>query len=237
MCEKLYNDVDKSFERGIIIDESKGENNMRSLYSVILSDDVVREIDRRAVKMNTNRSKLIDRILAEYVSYTTPEMRISNIFQSMEELINSWDDALVPFVIPNQSTMSLKTNLEYKYRPTIKYDVELFPTEKDGALGQISIMFRTQSVELLNMIGEFFQFWMQLEASYGHKSKYVLTDGKFVRSISIDRNASTKQIADAISDFIKVFDRSLKGYLAGKYSKADIHEMYKQLLNKGDAVI
>ena len=45
----------------------------KSLYSIILSDEVVNEIDRLAYKANTNRSNMINQILAEYVSYTTPE--------------------------------------------------------------------------------------------------------------------------------------------------------------------
>lgn len=44
----------------------------KSMYSLILMDDVVREIDKIALRMNTNRSNLVNQILAEYASMMTP---------------------------------------------------------------------------------------------------------------------------------------------------------------------
>ena len=64
----------------------------KSLYSLILSDDVVREIDRLAYKSGTNRSSMINRILAEYVSYTTPEMRFNQIFSALESMLLPTDN-------------------------------------------------------------------------------------------------------------------------------------------------
>ena len=48
----------------------------KSLYSLMLMDSVVREIDRIALQKNTNRSNLVNQILAEYVSLVTPEQKI-----------------------------------------------------------------------------------------------------------------------------------------------------------------
>ena len=50
-----------------------------SVYSIVLNDAVVEAIDRLAYQNGTNRSSMINRILAERVSYTTPEQRIRNI--------------------------------------------------------------------------------------------------------------------------------------------------------------
>ena len=96
----------------------------KTLYSLMLSEDVVREVDALAHRLGTSRSNLINQILAEYVDYTTPERRISDIFSAMEQLISPSRE-LVPFFAPNSQSMSLKSSLEYKYRPTVKYEVEL----------------------------------------------------------------------------------------------------------------
>ena len=56
------------------------------MYSLMLSEKVVEEIDRLAEKEGTNRSNLVNQILAEYVSITTPEKRISDIFERIERL-------------------------------------------------------------------------------------------------------------------------------------------------------
>ncbi len=202
----------------------------KSLYSVILTDEVVREIDRMALMQNTNRSKLINRILAEYVSYTTPEMRIDNIFRTIEEMMNLTD--MIPCVLPNQSTMSLKSILEYKYRPTIKYDVELFSSELTA--GRLSVIFRTQSQMLLTEMNGFFKLWAYHESALSAKKpEYELFDGRFVRSISIDKNLTANEAADAISAYIKMFDACLKNYITGKFGETDIGRILKEYTERG----
>lgn len=53
----------------------------KNLYSLTLSDEVVREVDALAHRLGTNRSALVNRILSEYVSVPTPERRINDIFE------------------------------------------------------------------------------------------------------------------------------------------------------------
>ena len=97
----------------------------KTLYSLMLSEDVVAEVDRLAHRLGTNRSNLINQILAEHVDLVTPERRINDIFTAIEQLMTPSRE-LVPFVSPNAMTMSLKSSLEYKYRPTVKYEVALY---------------------------------------------------------------------------------------------------------------
>ncbi len=196
----------------------------KSLYSVILTDEIVYEIDRLALKQNTNRSNLINQILAEYVSYVTPEMRINNIFKTIEAFINE-STHLVPEVLPQKSTMSLRGNLDYRYRPTVKYDVELFKNFEGSAIGRLSVVFRTQSEILLARMNEFFKLWCYLESNiFNRDITYTLSDGRFNRSITLNTNKSytPNEIADAISSYIKLFDDCMKNYLSGKYSENEI---------------
>ena len=79
----------------------------KNLYSLTLSDDVVREVDALAHRMGTNRSALVNQILA------TPERRWNDIFEAIEELMTPTRE-LVPFFAPGSSTMSLKSSLSYK---------------------------------------------------------------------------------------------------------------------------
>ena len=59
----------------------------KTLYSLVLNDEVVREVDALAHRMGTNRSNLINQILAEYVNYTTPEQRINEVLSAIEQLM------------------------------------------------------------------------------------------------------------------------------------------------------
>ena len=61
---------------------------MKNVYSIVLSADVVEKIDQLAYENGTNRSNMINQILAEYVSYTTPEKRFREIFLRMENLLS-----------------------------------------------------------------------------------------------------------------------------------------------------
>ena len=113
----------------------------KTLYSLMLNDEVVREVDALAHSLGTNRSNLINQILAEYVNYTTPERRINDVFSMIEQLMAPSRE-LVPFFAPNSFSMSLKSSLEYKYRPTVKYEVELFRGGEES-IGELSVIFRT----------------------------------------------------------------------------------------------
>ena len=213
----------------------------KSLYSLMLMDDVVRAIDRLALQQNTNRSNLVNQILAEYVSMTTPEKRVSNIFKSIEDLINQCDMNIIPYVSPNQMTMSLKSSLEYKYRPTIKYEVSMYRTPENGTIGELDVVFRTQSEELIRAMTEFFRLWTKIESLYRHDAaiNYALYEGRFTRSINVspDRNYTNEELGNKISSYIQIFDKLVKGYVSGSYTSRDVEMIYLEYYNKGVGLI
>ena len=206
----------------------------KTLYSLMLSDEVVREVDALAHRMGTNRSSLINQILAEYVGYTTPERRINDVLSAVEQLLAPSRD-LVPFFAPNSLSMSLKSSLEYKYRPTIKYEVELYRGAGE-AIGELSVLFRTQSAALISAMTEFFRLWKRIEDAHlapitGQRLSYALYDGKFVRSLAApDRNCSAEELAAAISGYIQLFDRLMKGYLSGRLDAHEVEAAYYSYL-------
>jgi metal-responsive CopG/Arc/MetJ family transcriptional regulator len=214
----------------------------KTLYSLMLSDDVVQEIDNLAHRQGTNRSALVNQILAEYVDMVTPERRIHDIFRQIGEILNS-DRELVPYVAPNAMTMSMKSSLQYRYRPTVKYSVELYRDRRE-ALGELAVVFRTQSEELLNAMGQFFRLWKQIEdelvAAYlPHPVQYALYPGRFTRSIAVpeDRNYSTADTARAISAYIRLFDRLMKGYLGGDMTAETVRSEYIRWLQAGNIML
>lgn len=213
----------------------------KTLYSLVLNDEVVREVDALAHRMGTNRSNLINQILAEYVNYTTPEQRINQVLSTIEELMAPSRD-LVPFFSPNSYTMSLKSSLEYKYRPTVKYEVELYRGAGDS-IGELTVLFRTQSMTLIQSMTEFFRLWKQLEDAHlkpltGVAIDYALYDGKFVRSIAApSKDCTAQELATALSNYITLFDKLLKGYLADRYSPHEIEGAYCSYLNNASIYV
>lgn len=202
----------------------------KTLYSLMLNDEVVREVDALAHRLGTNRSNLINQILAEYVNYETPERRINDVLSAIEQLMSPSRE-LVPFFAPNTFSMSLKSSLEYKYRPTVKYEVELYKTGGES-IGELSVMFRTQSASLISAINDFFRLWKSIEDAHlramtGARIDYALYDGKFVRSIAVpNRDCTADQLANALSEYIKLFDKLMKGHLTGRYDAHDVEAAY-----------
>ena len=196
----------------------------------MLNDEVVREVDALAHRLGTNRSNLINQLLAEYVDYTTPERRINDVLSAIDQLMRPTRD-LVPFFVPNASSLSLKSSLEYKYRPTVKYEVELYRGGEES-IGSLSVVFRTQSAALIQAMTEFFRLWKRIEDAHlypltGARIDYALYDGKFVRSIAApDRDCSTDELASALSEYIQLFDKLMKNYLTGRLDAHEVEAAY-----------
>ena len=202
----------------------------KTLYSLMLDEGVVREVDNLAHRMGTNRSSLINQILADYVDYQTPEQRINDVLSTIESLMSPSRE-LVPFFNPNSFSMSLKSSLEYKYRPTVKYEVELY-RGGEPAIGALSVVFRTQSQALISAMTDYFRLWKRIEdvhlyALTGFKIDYALYDGKFMRALAApDADCTSEELAQAISEYIKLFDKLLKCYLAGSLDAHEIEAAY-----------
>ncbi len=212
----------------------------KTLYSLMLSEDVVREIDILAHRMGTNRSNLVNRILAEHVSIRTPEEEINDIFRALEEIISPSRE-LVPFFEPNMQTMSFKSCLEYKYRPTLRYEVELYSAPRHGNVGVLSVILRTQSASLIGAMAEFFSLWKQIEDTYLPSRfgvrEYALYDGKFTRSISCAAEIGTRALAEGISNYVQLFDSLMKRYISGTFSAEDVVSGYIKALKNGNVII
>ena len=216
----------------------------KNMYSLMLAEDVIQAIDELASEKNTNRSNLINQILADYVSLTTPEKHVRNIFDIIENFISRQSGNLL-YSQPNGMTMSIKSPLQYHYRPTIRYEVEMYRTPRQ-TIGQLKIIFRTTSSELLVELTRFFKLWMQLENIYIKQFfskgaiEYGLENGKFWRTFAVpnDSDYTEEQIGNAISQYIASFDEMLKDFLAGRYSSTEeMEKRYLQYLNSGVQLI
>ncbi|MBR5479197.1 MAG: hypothetical protein IKU84_03380 [Clostridia bacterium] len=184
----------------------------KSVYSLVLMDSLINEVDRLAYANGTSRSNMVNRILADYLSLTTPEMRIQDIFSSMEGLIAACRD-LQTTVNPSERAFSIKSMLSYKYNPTVRYNLVLYPTVSD-TFGELRVVFRTQNVNLLNMVTSFFILWVKLEEAYNpdNMPAYKIEDGKLTRRLSTIEGATHENLGAATVSYVELFDKALKTY-------------------------
>ncbi len=183
---------------------------MKNVYSIVLSQDVVEKVDRLAYENGTNRSNMINQILAEYVSYTTPEKRFREIFRNMEAVLaeNAFKAAE-----PSDTMLSLRSALAYKYNPTVKYNVELYRGEK-AEIGELRVSLRTQNAGLILYMTEFYRVWATVEAAYRGDIPCAAMDGKYSRKLVLLNRSGAREIdlGHAIAAYINTFDRALKAF-------------------------
>ncbi len=213
----------------------------KSLYSLMLTDEVISEIDRLALRENMTRSGLVDRILADYASMLTPEKRIGDICRYISSLMST-STVLVPVRTQSRSSVSVKSSLEYKYRPTIRYEIQLM-REPVNSIGNLTIIFRTTSDALLGALNGFFRLLMRLEEAYAvpviGDISYELYDGKFVRSLALpqSKDYSSEDMGKAISDYIETVDDMIKGYINGRYASKELEAEYISYHKRADILI
>jgi hypothetical protein rflaF_13692 len=208
----------------------------RSVYSLVLSDDIIKAVDKEAYRRGTSRSNLINQILAEQLSCITPEMRMRDIFDAVSGLVSG------NFQIQQQrsaSLLTLRTALEYKYRPTINYKVEL-ERSPENFLGTLKVQIRTQSENLIEMFNNFFVYRIKFEmfqlAAHGYNNYTCdLSSGLFTRRF-INSSLSEEQTGIAISRYLTNLNDSIQTFFSAplnfdKYAP-ELENDYKNMLNK-----
>ena len=187
----------------------------KSVYSLVLMDDVVEQIDRVVYEMNTSRSNMINQILAEYVSYMTPEKRMREIFSAVEQQLAGGSTFQV-LLQPSDTMFSLRSALAYKYNPTVRYSVELYRNAKP-LLGELRVSLRSQNSTLLLYLLQFFKLWVRVEESFLGRTESTVEDGRFIRKLVLRSEGAepdNETVGEAIAAYIDLFDRALKAFFA-----------------------
>ena len=179
----------------------------KSIYSLVLSENVIAAVDHLAYERHTNRSNLINQILAEYVSYETPERRMQDVFERMQSLLG---DTFQSLGNSSSTMLTLRSALSYKYNPTVRYQVELYRTPH-GAIGELKVSMRTQSATLSLLVMQFFKLWIKIERAYHPESDALVEEGRFIKRFVTD-TLDSESIANGISAYVDAFDHALKTF-------------------------
>ncbi len=216
----------------------------KSVYSLVLSDEVVAAIDKLAYRKATNRSNLINQILAEHLSLTTPEKRIRQIFGNIEALFGA-DDSAQRLEGSTENTLTLRSALAYKYNPTVRYSVLLY-RQPTPAFGELRVGFRTQNRTLIAYMNSFYRMWLETEARYIGAVESSIEDGKYARRLVLRRNSrdekfGEEQIADAIAVYIRTFDEAMKSFFETpeipELAARRIDDLYREYLRDCSEII
>lgn len=218
----------------------------KSVYSLVLSDDVVEAVDRAAHRAGLSRSAFINKVLADAVSFTTPEKRMNDIFTEIEQLMNGDVFRIMPR--PSETALSMRSALRYKYNPVINYSIELYRVP-ENTIGKLKVSLRTQSHSLIAAFSDFLTILAGTEREFisdritGSVS-YTFENGRFIRSFyrpTGENDPTDEEIANALSGYVQLFDELVKLYFADIDDRNSAEEMirrrYKQYIADGNPII
>ncbi|MGN0641159.1 MAG: CopG family transcriptional regulator [Oscillospiraceae bacterium] len=214
-----------------------------SIYSLVLSDEVVDAVDALAHGNGLSRSAMINRILAERVALTTPEMRLQEILEAVR---GAMGECFVLTEMPGSATLCARSSLKYRYKPTARYSVEIYSKNGKKA-GEIRVSFRTQNTELIDALDGFFGCWIELEKKYISEALsddivFSINAGKFTRTLNMPReDISDDALGEAVADYMAMLDGTMKEYFG---ALPDVHEAqaaaenyYKTAIAKQNCII
>ncbi|MGL4607429.1 MAG: hypothetical protein ACRCU3_08205 [Eubacteriaceae bacterium] len=187
----------------------------KSVYSLMLFDEIVEKIDQIAYMNNTNRSQLINDLLAERIGLVTPEQKIQKILEQLDE---NFSDILSVNQINKNSSIQFGKSLKYKYRPKVRYSYEFLANE-DGKYPVLKISSRTKSEDLNEHFNAFFSLISTIEQEKNKeldKMSENLTNHKFVRSFKKEGELTqeTQVVADNLTRYLKMIDQAMNVYFS-----------------------
>ena len=115
---------------------------------------------------------------------------------------------------PSSYMASIMSALQYRYNPAIRYSVELFP--KSAHLGQLKVTLRTQNLELIERMSDFYTLFSILEKKYYNpESRHIFEGAKLTRLFTFPKEEiTTTELAEHLTKYVKDFDELLSLYFS-----------------------
>ncbi len=211
----------------------------KSIYSLMLFDEIVEKIDQMAYVNYTNRSQLINEILAEHLGIVTPEQKIQTVLETLKD---NFKDTLSISQVNKNSSIQFGKSLKYKYRPKVKYSIEFV-----GVGGQkyavLKISSRTKSVDLNRHFDNFFEIICELEAQHISEGEFIYetsANHKFIREFREEGSVTQdpKQVVSLLTSYLKMIDSAIDVYFENPTQdvKPVIQSLYQDYLREKNAV-
>lgn len=213
----------------------------KTVYSLVLSEEVVAAIDGLAAQHGWSRSALINHILAEYANLSTPEKRTRNIVEAVEK---TSEEHGFRTAVSAGGMLTLRTALRYKYNPAVSYVVEL--EENPASMGELRVSLRTQNAALQAQLQHFFALWNELEQTNlpqpPPRQPYNCTQQRYVRALRRGTTEKTaEQCGQEIAAYVALLDDCLKTFFdyttSAQLAQQEASRLYLQgLQSLGEAL-
>lgn len=183
----------------------------KTVYSLVLDDEVMKLVDKAARRGGLSRSAYINQALAENVGYETALKKNADLFRCVEDLLARHDN--LHFFTASSSAATVTGSISYRYKPTMKYLVEIYPYEHEY-LGELKVSSRTGNEFVRRAIDEFFRLWTALERRYVSENIPCAIEENRMRRVFLRPRAEIgpTALASAIAHYIGAFDALINEY-------------------------
>lgn len=204
----------------------------KSVYSLMLFDEIVERIDQLAYERDTNRSQLINDILAEQIGMETPEQKIQKILETLDD---NFADTLAVSQITKNCSIQFGKSLKFKYRPKVRYSYE-FINNGEGKSAVLKISSRTKSPELNDHFENFFKMIENIEQKHTDVAgQEHVTNHKFVREFGEEASLEhpVDEVSQRLSDYLRMIDTAMNIYFSEEASQdlnVRLEEIYENYI-------
>lgn len=197
----------------------------KTMYSLILTDEVIERIDRLAYEKGISRSQMVDHLLAREVGLSTPEQQTRLIVRRTADRMSKNVPSLQLRIRQDLGGMEIATYVKFKYNPSIKYSFDILPAN-GRQIGVLKITSRSTSAQLRAHLDAYLQLLSAIDQR--HMRVLLIGEsadapaGRFQRTVYLPRlfedTADPETIADRLSSSIALLDDTMQSYFASLWS-------------------
>lgn len=203
----------------------------KTIYSLVLDSEVMKLVDKAARKEKLSRSAFINQALADKVGYETAMKKNTDLFRYVEDILAQHEN--LHFFGTSPSVLTVTGSIAYRYKPTMKYLVEIYPYENEY-LGELKVSSRTGNEFVRRAIEEFFRLWVTLEKKHVSEDlPFAIEENRFRRVfLRPASSVSGAALATAITHYIDAFDALINEYFnnldSERFSVKDIEYAFRK---------
>lgn len=188
----------------------------KSIYSLLLSDEIVQKLDESAKENGLSRSAMADYVLSCYLGCVNDDADKRNVWAQTERILSSVSH--MKFVNNAQTDMAqIVTDLPFKYNPKVVYRLQL--SQREGVIAVVSLNTRTQNERLSALLVDFYKRLAVLEMQFLKNVSAACEGGKYV-SVLYGKPSGTEQTAYEIAEYVYTLDEMLKLWICGNEAHA-----------------
>lgn len=184
----------------------------RTVYSLVLSDEVIAAVDDLAARQGLSRSALVEHALAEYTNLQPPGQVNRQILSALQAVAG---ENGLRAASASSTGITLRTALRCKYNPALSYTVLLQGSHQ--GLGQLRVSLRSTNQSILDFFALFFELWQRLE--HKHLEKPPATEAaqmeakRFLRTLRQPKGLPQgDDMGRAIAGYIDMMDGCMKAF-------------------------